>query len=163
MAGRGEERGQPVLPLAAEALAGFPAAALLLGPDDAVAAANAEGAAVLAASDPRLSRELIALADTARRAAAASRVALAAAPGTEALLLPLADGARVLALIDDATLTRHLREALIESRRRYKDLVEISSDFAWETDAVGRFTFVSPRGALGWTAEALLGCSVADF
>ncbi len=57
-----------------------------------------------------------------------------------------------------ATMDRQLREALTESRGRYKDLVEISSDFAWETDASGQFVFVSPAGALGWTAAALVGC-----
>src|SRR3546814_1488318 len=48
----------------------------------------------------------------------------------------------------DVTLERSLRAALVESRQRYKDLVEISNDFAWETDGEGRFAFVSPRGAL---------------
>jgi diguanylate cyclase (GGDEF)-like protein/PAS domain S-box-containing protein len=162
MAARGEEKDRPVLLLAVETLAGFPGAALLLG-DAAIEPVNAEGAAALAAAEADFRGELAALAVGARRNGAAGRVALAAAPGTEALLLPLGDGARVLALLDDAALTRHLREALIESRRRYKDLVEISSDFAWETDEAGRFTFVSPRGALGWSAEALLGRSAAAF
>jgi len=56
-----------------------------------------------------------------------------------------------------------LVDALIESRQRYKDLVEISSDFAWETDAAGRFAFVSPQGVLGWPPEALLGRAAAEF
>jgi diguanylate cyclase (GGDEF)-like protein/PAS domain S-box-containing protein len=163
MAARSDEKDRPVLLLSVEALAGFPGAALLLGGDAAIEAVNAEGAAALAAAEADFRGELAALAAGARRNGAANRVALAAAPGTEALLLPLGDGARVLALLDDAALTRHLREALIESRRRYKDLVEISSDFAWETDEAGRFTFVSPRGALGWSAEALLGRSAAEF
>ncbi len=163
MAARGEEKDRPVLSLAVETLAGFPGAALLLGGAAAIEPVNAEGAAALAAAEAGFRDELAALAADARRSGAASRVALAAAPGTEALLLPLGDGARVLALLDQAALTRHLREALIESRRRYKDLVEISSDFAWETDEAGRFTFVSPRGALGWSAESLLGRSAAEF
>ncbi|HUB97174.1 MAG TPA: sensor domain-containing diguanylate cyclase [Stellaceae bacterium] len=58
---------------------------------------------------------------------------------------------------------RALRQALAESRQRYKDLVEISSDFAWETDASERFSFVSPRGALGWNATDLLGRDPAAF
>jgi diguanylate cyclase (GGDEF)-like protein/PAS domain S-box-containing protein len=163
MAARRDEKDPPVLLLAVEMLAGFPGAALLLAGDAAIASVNAGGAAALAAGKAEFRGELAALAAGARRNGAASRVALATAPGTEALLLPLGDGARVLALLDDAALTRHLREALIESRRRYKDLVEISSDFAWETDEAGRFTFVSPRGALGWSAEALLGRGAAEF
>lgn len=61
------------------------------------------------------------------------------------------------------TLERSLRAALIESRQRYKDLVEISSDFAWETDESGHFVFVSPRGVLGWPPDQLLGRAAADF
>ncbi len=62
-----------------------------------------------------------------------------------------------------AALERNLRVALADSRQRYKDLVEISSDFAWETDADGAFAFVSPRGALGYTAGALIGREAASF
>ncbi len=72
-------------------------------------------------------------------------------------VLPWVDGAAALLLARDVTLERSLRAALVESRQRYKDLVEISSDFAWETDADGDFTFVSPRGALGYAASELAG------
>lgn len=51
----------------------------------------------------------------------------------------------------------------MESRQRYKDLVEISSDFAWETAADGTFAFVSPRGALGWKPDGLVGKAAAGF
>ena len=57
----------------------------------------------------------------------------------------------------------NLRKALVESRQRYKDLVEISSDFAWETDALARFSFVSSRGGLGWRPVDLVGRDVASF
>lgn len=52
---------------------------------------------------------------------------------------------------------RRLQSALIESRQRYKDLVDIAGDFAWETDANGILVFVSPRGALGYAAAELIG------
>ena len=55
-----------------------------------------------------------------------------------------------------------LRDALMDSRQRYKDFVECSSDFAWETDALGSFVFVSPRGALGFSASDLSGSNVRD-
>lgn len=58
---------------------------------------------------------------------------------------------------------RSLRNALIESRLRYKDLVELSTDFAWETDALGRFSFVSPHGALGWRVTDLVNRDTALF
>ena len=63
----------------------------------------------------------------------------------------------VLLLGHDMTLARNLRAALTESRQRYKDLVEISAHFAWETGADGRLVFVSPRGALGYKAEEMVG------
>ena len=163
MAGRGEGRDRPLWALGEEALSRLPGAALLLGPASAIAPANAEGAALLHAADAGLRQNLVELGAEARREAAARRATLAGMPGAALLLLPLSDGERVLALLEDTALARNLRAALIESRQRYKDLVEISSDFAWETDAAGRFTFVSPHGLLGWTPEALLGRAAAEF
>ncbi len=84
------------------------------------------------------------------------------APVEQALdvaVLPWVEGAAALLLGRDVTLERSLRAALVESRQRYKDLVEISSDFSWETDADGDFTFVSPRGALGYAASEIAGKS----
>jgi diguanylate cyclase (GGDEF)-like protein/PAS domain S-box-containing protein len=75
----------------------------------------------------------------------------------DVVVLPWADSTVALVLGRDVTLERSLRAALVESRQRYKDLVEISNDFAWETDAEGRFVFVSPRGALGYPATELVG------
>lgn len=72
-------------------------------------------------------------------------------------------GARVLVLGRVAAFERNLRDALVDSRRRYKDLVEISSDFTWETGPDGRFVFVSPQGALGWAADQLVGRDPYEF
>src|SRR5690606_29352081 len=79
------------------------------------------------------------------------------------VVLPWASGTVALLLGRDVTLERSLRAALVDSRQRYKDLVEASSDFAWETDADGRFVFVSPRGALGYAAEELVGRRPEEF
>lgn len=76
--------------------------------------------------------------------------------------LPL-DGGGVLVLGRDVTLHHNLRAALVESRQRYKDFVEISSDFAWETGGDGSFVFVSPRGAMGHAAADLVGRDPADL
>lgn len=78
----------------------------------------------------------------------------------EVALIPLAEG--VLVLARDRSLTDNLNEALAESRKRYKDLVDISSDFAWEADGDGVFVFVSPRGALGYAVRDLIGERAAD-
>ncbi|HEY6335184.1 MAG TPA: hypothetical protein VI113_04790, partial [Alphaproteobacteria bacterium] len=63
----------------------------------------------------------------------------------------------------DPVLEQRLRAALIESRQRYKDLVEISSDVAWETRTDGSFAFVSPRGALGYRAAELVDRPASGF
>jgi diguanylate cyclase (GGDEF)-like protein/PAS domain S-box-containing protein len=79
----------------------------------------------------------------------------------EVALIPVSEG--VLFLARDRSLTDNLNEALAESRRRYKDLVDISSDFAWEVDANGVFVFVSPRGALGYSVRDLIGQRAVDM
>lgn len=79
------------------------------------------------------------------------------------LFLPWASESAALVLGRDITLERSLRSALIDSRQRYKDLVEASSDFAWETDSAGRFIFVSPAGAMGYAAAQLVGQTCQDF
>ncbi|MGF1594340.1 MAG: diguanylate cyclase domain-containing protein [Kiloniellaceae bacterium] len=81
----------------------------------------------------------------------------------DVVVLPWANGTVALLLGRDVTLERSLRAALVESRQRYKDLVEISNDFAWETDVEGRFVFVSPRGALGYAATDLVGRAALDL
>lgn len=58
--------------------------------------------------------------------------------------------------VRDVTLETSLRLALVDSRQRYKDFVEISADFAWEIGADLKFAFVSPRGGLGYTADDLI-------
>ena len=49
-----------------------------------------------------------------------------------------------------------LGRVLLESRQRWRDLVDLAADFAFETDATGRFSFVAPDPALGWPAALLL-------
>lgn len=86
-----------------------------------------------------------------------------AAQAYDLTALPWRTGESALVIARDITVERSLRAALIESRERYKDLVEACSDFAWETDAEGRFTFVSPRGVAGYAAGQLVGQSAEDF
>lgn len=80
----------------------------------------------------------------------------------ECVILPLAVD-RALVLVRDETYNLNVRQALFESRQRYRDLVVISSDFAWETDANGVFIFVSPHGAMGYSAEDLVGHHPIEF
>ena len=77
------------------------------------------------------------------------------------LVVPLAesgaDADGYLVLGRDARLNRNFREALIESRKRYIDMVRCSADFAWETDTNGVFAFVTMSGGLGYTPDRLVG------
>ncbi|RYI94658.1 MAG: diguanylate cyclase, partial [Acetobacteraceae bacterium] len=50
-----------------------------------------------------------------------------------------------------------LRGALLESRQRWRDFTALATDLAFETDAAGRLTFLTPDPALGWPQGALLG------
>ncbi len=56
-----------------------------------------------------------------------------------------------------------LRGALLDSRQRLRGLVALAADFAFETDAEGRFTFVTPDLALGWIADTLIGRPASDL
>jgi diguanylate cyclase (GGDEF)-like protein/PAS domain S-box-containing protein len=71
--------------------------------------------------------------------------------------------ASVYCFMRDLSLDYSLRRALVDSRRRFRDFVEISSDFTWETDAEGRFAYVNPRGALGYSADDLLALEPAQL
>ncbi len=58
---------------------------------------------------------------------------------------------------------RALIDALAESRRHFKEIVEVSGDFAWETDAAGAFVFVSPGLTLACRPEELIGAPATRF
>jgi diguanylate cyclase (GGDEF)-like protein/PAS domain S-box-containing protein len=126
------------------------------GRADLLAAAIAEGrlknlAALLESTDGRM----------------AGVVETLPAPGGGTMIVELSalptDDDHIMVLGRDVTLERNLRSALVESRQRYKDLVEISSDFAWEVGADGHFVFVSPKGALGYCADELVGRHPREF
>ncbi|MDA8251193.1 MAG: diguanylate cyclase [Rhodospirillales bacterium] len=56
-----------------------------------------------------------------------------------------------------------LQGALLDSRQRWRDLVTLAADLAFETDAEGRFVFLAPDPALGWPAATLLGQNAAQL
>ncbi len=62
-----------------------------------------------------------------------------------------------LAHANPGTIGDQLCGALLDSRNRWRDLVTMAADFAFETDSWGRFVFISPDPALGWPAATLLG------
>jgi PAS domain-containing protein len=63
----------------------------------------------------------------------------------------------------DITLERALRASLVESHERYKALVEMAADFAWECDDEGCFSFLSKDRVLGHAAIDLLGRAAGDL
>jgi diguanylate cyclase (GGDEF)-like protein len=56
-----------------------------------------------------------------------------------------------------ATPAEVLQGALIDSRQRWRELINLAADFAFETDEWGRFTLVTPEPALSWAADTLVG------
>lgn len=148
-------------------LARYASPALLVGIDQQVIAANLAGSHLAEALSAGRMPELAHLIThcITQNAARHDEIVHPCGDGgmVETAILPTGDGATALLLCHDVTLDRNLRAALSESRERYKDLVEIVSDFAWETGADGRFVFVSPRGALGYTAAELIGRSAFDL
>jgi diguanylate cyclase (GGDEF)-like protein/PAS domain S-box-containing protein len=143
----------------------FPGAVLLAGPNGIVLDANRAADPIAALLRGGGGDDLL-----AGKAAQVNPLLLTPPEGAggsglayDVAALPWGDGATALLLARDITLERSLRAALIESRQRYKDLVEAASDFAWETDAQGRFGFVSSRGALGYAAGELIGIRARDL
>jgi len=47
--------------------------------------------------------------------------------------------------------------SLLDSRQRWRDLLTLGADFAFETDAWGRFVLIVPDPALGWPIKTLMG------
>ncbi len=56
-----------------------------------------------------------------------------------------------------------LRQALLESRQRWREFAAIAADLLFEIGADGRLTFVAPEAVLGWAASDLLGTRAADL
>lgn len=161
--GRSAFSGKLGIALAQEGLAAFPGPAVILDRDGQVLTGNGRSEALAAAI---AQGRLACLSDLLAKPGATAVESLPMPSGGTMILdlavLPGENGHK-LVVGRDVTLERNLRAALVESRQRYKDLVEISSDFAWEIGPDGRFVFVSPKGAMGFAADELVGRKPADF
>ncbi|SOD97002.1 sensor domain-containing diguanylate cyclase [Caenispirillum bisanense] len=107
-----------------------------------------------------------ALGEALAAAAPATRVMLDTDAGKrvyDLFLLPPDRRGHRLVLASDRTMDSGLRNALTESRARYKDLVEISSEHAWEVDADGAFSFVAPQGLLGYAPRRVIGLPAGEL
>lgn len=156
------------------ALAGFPGAVALVRHDGSVVAANPEAAQIAETLGLGPGDRLISgIKDAIRNGESATEIITLAPPAhaqpgagggrIEIVVVPFEPGETALLVGRNLTLEASFRDALVDSRRRYKELVEISSDFCWETGADGLFTFVSPRGAAGYEAAELVGHHPGDF
>ncbi len=65
-----------------------------------------------------------------------------------------ADG--IVPVVARSRIAGPLRSVLLESRQRWRDMVTMAADLAFETDTAGRFTFIMPDPVLGWPAGKLL-------
>ncbi len=71
-------------------------------------------------------------------------------------LMPSVNG-EVLVLARETSLEANLIAALTNSRELFRDLAACNVDFGFETDETGAFSWISPRGALGYSATELHG------
>ncbi len=72
---------------------------------------------------------------------------------------------RMIGLCTDVTERKEAGLELEKSRKRFQDLVETTSDFIWEMDARGRYTYCSPQMKALWgiEPEAMVGKSPFDL
>jgi diguanylate cyclase (GGDEF)-like protein len=77
--------------------------------------------------------------------------------GIETMVEPAADHGAAASASPGARSQASLHGALLDSRQRWRDLVSLFADIAFETDSWGRFTFVHPDPVLGWSAGTMIG------
>ncbi|MBF0374129.1 MAG: diguanylate cyclase [Alphaproteobacteria bacterium] len=179
VADRRREAGEPPSPpaFAADSILHVDGAALA-GHPQAVAVADSAGRLISANQGFSIQQGLVSddglrlaepvvegLARLAEGTRAVRRVAVEGGVGRrvfDVACLPLAEGRR-LVIATDRTVEVSLRNALVESRARFKDLVAVSSDFAWETNHDGTFSTITPKGLAGLPARDLIGTKAADL
>jgi len=152
-------------------LDGFQGAAVVIDGDGQVVQCNAKGQAIkqllARGSLPQLEQFLKAVRDSGQ--ISVNSLEVESSNGKlmfETTLIPQGGdngNGSTMVLLRDTTVEHNLRSALIESRQRYKDLVEVNSDFTWEVRSDGTFGFVSPRGALGYSAKEIVGTEAASL
>jgi len=68
-------------------------------------------------------------------------------------------------VLRDVSEQRKARDALAERERRFRDVLDASGEYVWETDAAWRYTFLSERveAVLGYLRHEMIGRTPRDF
>jgi diguanylate cyclase (GGDEF)-like protein/PAS domain S-box-containing protein len=69
------------------------------------------------------------------------------------------------AVLRDVSEQRKSRDVLAESEKRFRDVLEASGEYVWETDAGWRYTFLSERieAVLGFARHEMIGRTPREF
>jgi len=71
----------------------------------------------------------------------------------------------VQSVLHDISEQKKAREALVEREKRFRDVLEASGEYVWETDAAWRYTFLSERieAVLGHLRHEVIGRTPREF
>ena len=163
---RSRNRGSPSLVSVDAVVGGYPGPALRLTANGRIADRNAPAEALTRHEGDRWMQGLFAWLASPEGPAQA----------THHSLVPDDDGAKwiewtpvslpdntVVVFGRDITVEHSLRQALVDSRHRFRDFAELSCDFAWETDDRGVFTYLSDPCPLGYEPGRLIGTAAHDL
>jgi PAS domain S-box-containing protein len=84
------------------------------------------------------------------------------------IIIPIRDGDAIQGLMGihiDITAQKQAEAALRESAHRYHSLVEITSDWIWEVDPIGKYTYSNRNveDILGYSPQEIVGKTPFDF
>ena len=84
------------------------------------------------------------------------------------IIAPICDGKKILGIVGvlvDISDLKQAEELLRESKERFRNLTEITSDWIWEVDKNGFYTYVSPKiqDILGYEPEEIIGKTPFDL
>ena len=84
------------------------------------------------------------------------------------VITPIQDAGKILGILGiilDISELKQTKEALQESSERFRNLTEMTSDWIWEVDEKGFYTYVSPKifDILGFRAEEIVGKTPFDL
>ncbi len=72
---------------------------------------------------------------------------------------------RLMLFIEDVTTSKRIKNALVESERNYRHLVEVSNDLIWRLDKDSTISFINraTKGILDYEPKELIGSAFTDL